>query len=472
MLFNSIAFMIFLPLVFSVYWVTPYKHRWIPLLIASYYFYMTWNIKYVVLILLTTGVSYMAAILLEKTDSRKGKRYICMAGIVLSFAVLFFFKYFNFLSESIVNCLRLFSIPAQSLTFKVILPVGISFYTFQTASYIIDTYKGIVPVEKHFGKYAVFVSFFPQLVAGPIERTANLLPEIKKHHVFSYENAVWGMKFIAWGFFKKLVIADNIASYINVVYNDVTNYSGFVLVFATVLFAFQIYCDFSGYSDIAIGVAKLFDISLTTNFRSPYFSASYREFWSRWHISLSTWFRDYVYIPLGGNRVSPIRRKKNLLVTFLASGIWHGANWTFVLWGGLHGIYQIIENAIKGRKSDRYKPLKVFITFCFVCFAWIFFRSNTVSDSFYIIGHLFKGITNPLQYVGNVVSVPGKTNLIKGMGGIIILLVFDYFSLNGDVWKKIGKCNVFIRNGIYFGLIFLILILRPSGTYEFIYSQF
>jgi D-alanyl-lipoteichoic acid acyltransferase DltB (MBOAT superfamily) len=472
MLFNSIAFMIFLPLTFSFYWMTHPKYRWIPLLIASYYFYMSWNIKYVFLILFTTGISYTAAILMEKTNSRKEKRYIGIAGIILSFTVLFFFKYFNFLSESIINCLRLFSIPARSITFKIMLPVGISFYTFQTASYIIDVYKGTIPAEKHFGKYAVFVSFFPQLVAGPIERTKNLLPEIKKHHIFSYENAVQGMKFITWGFFKKLVIADNIASYINAVYNDVTNYSGFVLVFATVLFAFQIYCDFSGYSDIAIGTAKLFDISLMTNFRSPYFSASYREFWSRWHISLSTWFRDYVYIPLGGNRVSSIRRKKNLLVTFLASGLWHGANWTFVLWGGLHGIYQIIENAMRRREIGQHKPLKVFITFCFVCFAWIFFRSNTVSDSFYIISHLFKGMTNPLQYVSNILSVPGKINLIKGIGGIVILLVFDYFSLKYDVWEKIKKCNVFMRNAIYFGLIFMILILRPSGTYEFIYFQF
>jgi D-alanyl-lipoteichoic acid acyltransferase DltB (MBOAT superfamily) len=433
---------------------------------------MSWNIKYVCLILFITCISYIAAILIEKTNDRKNKRFICGLGVFLSFVVLFIFKYFNFLSESIINCLHFFSIPVQGVTFKFMLPVGISFYTFQAVSYIIDVYKSTISAEKHFGKYAVFISFFPQLVAGPIERTKNLLPEIKKCHAFSYENAVQGMKFIAWGFFKKLVIADNIALYINVVYNNVKNYSGFVLVFATVLFAFQIYCDFSGYSDIAIGTAKLFDISLMTNFRSPYFSASYREFWGRWHISLSTWFRDYVYIPLGGNRTSSIRWKRNLFAAFLASGLWHGANWTFVLWGGLHGIYQIIENTIKRKEISRYRPLKIFITFCFICFAWIFFRSNTISDSLHIVSHLFKGITSPLQYIGKITNVQGKINLVKGICGIVILLLFDYFSLKHDIWQEIRKCNVFIRNSIYYGLVFIILVLRASDTYEFIYFQF
>jgi D-alanyl-lipoteichoic acid acyltransferase DltB (MBOAT superfamily) len=289
--------------------------------------------------------------LIEKTPDRKKKKIVMLLGVMSGLTVLFFFKYFNFLSISVVNLLNLFT-PVNKVTINVLLPVGISFYTFQTLSYVIDVYKGEIAAEKHFGKYAVFVSFFPQLVAGPIERSINLLPEVKKRHVFNCENAVLGIKLITWGFFKKLIIADNMALFVDTVYNNVTVCSGFALILATMFFAFQIYCDFSGYSDIAIGVAKLFDVKLMINFKNPYFSASMREFWSRWHISLSTWFRDYVYIPLGGGRVSPARKKFNLIVTFLASGLWHGANWTFVLWGALHGVFQIMEGGKKDGKTE------------------------------------------------------------------------------------------------------------------------
>jgi D-alanyl-lipoteichoic acid acyltransferase DltB (MBOAT superfamily) len=365
--------------------------------------------------------------------------------------------------------------PMDAVTLNVLLPVGISFYTFQTLSYVIDVYKGETPAEKHFGKYAVFVSFFPQLVAGPIERSKNLLPEIKKHNVFNYENAVLGMKFITWGFFKKLVIADNIAQYVDFVYNNIRNYTGFVLLFATVLFAFQIYCDFSGYSDIAIGVAKLFNIKLMTNFKSPYFSASLREFWNRWHISLSTWFRDYIYIPLGGNRVSPLKKTRNLMATFLISGLWHGANWTFVLWGGIHGIYQKFEGGLIHTKKQRNGIcwiLNVLLIFLFVCFAWIFFRANTISDALYIITHLFSGLKNPKAYLLTIKPVPGKLGVIKGFLGIILLLVFDYLSLKTDVWERIKKLNIIIRYSLYFGLIFSILLLMNTGSHEFVYFQF
>ena len=319
MLFNSLSFAIFLPIVFILYWSFPHRFRWLILLVASYYFYMSWNIKYVVLILATTFVSYVTALLLEKTNNLKVKRVLLALAATISLGILFFFKYFNFFQENVITLLNAFAIQLHPTTLKLLLPVGISFYTFQTLSYVIDVYKGTISAEHHFGKYAAFISFFPQLVAGPIERTSNLLPQIKAEHHFDYNKASYGMKLMVWGFFKKLVIADVFASYVDTVYNTPHAFKGFSLVLATFLFTIQIYCDFSGYSDIAIGSAKLLDIDLMQNFNSPYFSASIKEFWSRWHISLSTWFRDYVYIPLGGNRKGKLRTNLNLFFTFLVS---------------------------------------------------------------------------------------------------------------------------------------------------------
>jgi D-alanyl-lipoteichoic acid acyltransferase DltB (MBOAT superfamily) len=328
------AFAIFLPIVFIVYWALPHKCRWLLLLAASYYFYMSWNPKYVFLILFTTVISYSAARLLEIMESKKKKTWILAGTAVLCLGVLFLFKYFNFISESVTDFLSLFAIQLNPITLNLILPVGISFYTFQTLSYVIDVYKGDVQAEHHFGYYAVFISFFPQLVAGPIERTGNLLPQIKGEHKFDYDQAAYGLKLMAWGYFKKLAIADVVSVYVDAAYSSLGTCTGFDLLAAIFFFTIQIYCDFSGYSDIAIGTAKLLGIDLMTNFKSPYFSTSIKEFWSRWHISLSTWFRDYVYIPLGGNRCSKVKRDRNLLITFLTSGLWHGANWTYVVWGG------------------------------------------------------------------------------------------------------------------------------------------
>ncbi len=332
MLFNSLAFAIFLPIVFGLYWALPHRLRWAVLLLSSCYFYMSWNAKYIILILFTTIVSYISAILMERFSLKR--KVLLLLTLSVSLGILFIFKYFNFVSESFSQICRLLSIPIHSVTLKLILPVGISFYTFQTLSYVIDVYKGKVKAEHHFGKYAAFITFFPQLVAGPIERTENLLHQINEKHFFDYEQAAYGMKLMAWGFFKKLVIADNLAVFVDLIYGNVSSYQGFSLILATVFFSIQIYCDFSGYSDIAIGTARLFGIELMTNFRSPYFSGTVKEFWSRWHISLSTWFRDYIYIPLGGNRKGRIRQYTNLMITFFASGAWHGANWTFLMWGG------------------------------------------------------------------------------------------------------------------------------------------
>ena len=480
MLFNSFSFAIFLPIVFALYWVLPHKLRWIILFIASYWFYMSWNPKYVVLILLTTLVSFFAAIVIERQDSKKKRKTTLIISSVICLGVLFFFKYFNFFSESVAEILKLFTLKTDPYILKLLLPVGISFYTFQTMSYVIDVYKGKVPAERHFGIYATFISFFPQLVAGPIERTENLLPQIKSKKTFDYSSATYGLKIMAWGYFKKLIVADTISQYVAPVFEEPQAFGGFSFFIGVLLFTFQIYCDFSGYSDIAVGVAKLLGINLMTNFKSPYLSQSVREFWSRWHISLSTWFRDYVYIPLGGNRVSSLRNSLNLLVTFLVSGLWHGANWTFVVWGGIHGVAQITEKRLfKSHDSKTGSArwiLKTFIVFCFCVITWLFFASQSLSDAIYIIKHVFDGISaGPMTYIATGFKNLGldKVTLAFLSVSIILLMVYDYFSLKRDVITIISSQKTYIRWGVYVLFILWIIISLPSvAATEFIYFQF
>ncbi len=479
MLFNSFSYAIFLPIVFILYWLLPHKYRWLLLFIASYYFYMSWNIKYVVLILFTTFVSYLSAILVEQQDTKKKKKFILTVTALLCLGVLFFFKYFNFVSESIVSVLSLFSIKLHPLTLKLLLPVGISFYTFQTLSYVIDVYRGDIKAEKHFGYYATFIAFFPQLVAGPIERTSNLLPQIKAKHEFDYNKATYGLKLMAWGFFKKMVIADGLSTYVSAIYDALFKFKGFSLLLATLFFAIQIYCDFSGYSDIAIGSAKLLGIDLMTNFKSPYFSQSIKEFWSRWHISLSTWFKDYIYIPLGGNRVSKLRCSFNLIVTFLASGLWHGANWTYVIWGGIHGLGQAIENLLlpKGKLKSKgfIKFIRIVLVFIFVSFTWIFFVSNTLADANYVLTNWYKGIGFLSSYISNgfVDMGLGGTNFLFLIPSLLLLGVYDYFSVNNDVISCVSNKSLIVRWIIYvLFIVWLIISLPYSNLNEFIYFQF
>lgn len=337
MLFNSVAFAIFLPIVFILYWILPAKSRWILLLAASYYFYMGWNAKYIVLIFAVTVISYICAIIIEKIHDTRIKKMCILLSAFTILGILFLYKYFNFFFNNLTIIADKFSIKLNPYVLKLVLPVGISFYTFQTLSYIIDVYRGEIKAEKHFGYYAAFVSFFPQLVAGPIERASNLLPQIKKEHDFKYEKASYGAKLMAIGYFKKIVLADTLAQYVDTVFSDVYSYHGFTLFLTSLFFTVQIYCDFSGYSDIAVGTAKMFGIDLMDNFNSPYFSVSMHDFWRRWHISLSSFFRDYVYIPMGGSRCGKIRNMINLLATFLLSGLWHGASWNYIVWGGFMG---------------------------------------------------------------------------------------------------------------------------------------
>lgn len=442
---------------------------------------MSWDIKYVLLIFSTTLVSYTCARLVEQSSNNKIKKCFMGLALIFSLGILFLFKYFNFFSSNFCLILNKLSIKLNPTTLNLILPVGISFYTFQTLSYVIDVYRGEVKAEHHLGKYATFISFFPQLVAGPIERSRNLLPQINNEHSFHYDKATYGMKLMTWGFFKKLVVSDTLAIYADNIYKDITSFSGFSFVLATFFFSLQIYCDFSGYSDIAIGTAKLFDIDLMTNFKSPYYSASIKEFWSRWHISLSTWFRDYIYIPLGGNRCSKIRHSLNLLITFLVSGFWHGASWTYIFWGGIHGITQIIENMLPVSKKKTgvkyYLKLwsSILVVFIVSNIAWVFFRAPALADAFYILRHSLSGIANFPYYIikgfkdcGIYGSMP-----IRLIFMFFLLFSFDFFNLNNDFIQTISKKSVIIRWSAYIFIVLVILFLSPAGSEkEFIYFQF
>lgn len=478
MLFNSRHFGLFLPAVFMIYWLLHDKFRWLVILASSYYFYMSWNVKYIVLILFTTVISYFAAILLERFNDNKTLKKCILALTLLScLGVLFTFKYFNFFSHTFTDFMRLFAIELHPVTLRFLLPVGISFYTFQTLSYVIDVYRENIKPERHFGYYAAFVSFFPQLVAGPIERTNNLLPQIKAHHEFNYEQAAYGLKLMAWGFFKKIIIADCVAKYSDRVFNNVYNYKGFALVLAAFFFTIQIYCDFSGYSDIARGCAKLFGIELMQNFKSPYFSSSIKEFWSRWHISLSTWFRDYVYIPLGGSKVSRSRHYINLMITFMISGLWHGANLTFIIWGAFHGLVQVIEKIFAHYShNENHHALRVFITFVFALFSWIFFRANNYRDAVYIFTNLFSGITDIKAYfITNGYDCLEIHNFIalRILFTLLILAVWDYLSLRHDVIQSLTSCkNFFARYAFYFVIVTVLILLNSSGSIQFVYFQF
>lgn len=479
MLFNSWQFGVFLPIVFALYWSVPQRFRWALILASSYWFYMSWNVKYVVLILFTTLISYMAAIFLERYQNVRVKKFILAFTLISCLGVLFVFKYFNFFAGAFVDFMNLFALKLHPVTLKLLLPVGISFYTFQTLAYVIDVYRGNVKAEKHFGVYAAFISFFPQLVAGPIERTNNLLPQIKAAPDFDYSQATYGMKLMTWGFFKKLCVADVVAVYSDRVFNDVYNYRGFALVLAVFFFTVQIYCDFSGYSDIARGCAKLFGINLMENFRSPYFSASVREFWSRWHISLSTWFRDYVYIPLGGNRCSKLRRNMNLMITFIVSGLWHGANWTFLAWGAVHGLAQIIENAFLPKNFEPHgimRGVRVIFTFAFVMLAWVFFRANTIGEAFYVLENIFTGINNIRMYLigaGYQAIAIARESKFGILIAVLVLILWDWLSVKRDIIAQISmNKSAVLRYAFYFVLLSAVLFLKATDTTEFVYFQF
>ncbi|MFH0758089.1 MAG: MBOAT family O-acyltransferase [Bacteroidota bacterium] len=480
MLFNSLNFIFFFPIVVAAYFALNPKYRWILLLIASYYFYMCWNYKYIVLIMFSTVVDYVAGILMYKWQDQKFRKLLLLGSLGTNLGLLFFFKYFNFFGDTINTLFEPFNIFAEVPTYHFLLPVGISFYTFQTLSYTIDIYRRKQVPEYHFGRFALFVSFFPQLVAGPIERSVNLMPQFREIHTFNYQRVKEGFLLMVWGFFKKVVIADRLAEYVNLVYNHPGDYGGLQNIIATFFFSFQIYCDFSGYSDIAIGAALIMGYRLMTNFRRPYFSLNIREFWQRWHISLSTWFRDYVYISMGGNRVVKWRYYYNLFITFLVSGLWHGAEWTFVIWGALHGFYLVFAiwtarirergNRLLGisRSPHLYRVTQILVTYVLVYFAWIFFRANNTADAFSIIASTFKfgngQLINLFHY---------KADLGIGLISIVFLLVVEYFEEYHGLYREyLLKLPRIWKWTILGTMIILILILGVWQGADFLYFQF
>lgn len=423
--FNSLHFILFFAVVFLLYWALPPRVRWMVLLAASYYFYLCWNVLHGLLIFGTTLLSYCAALRIAAAAKLYLKRIWLIGTLVVCLGVLFFFKYFNFLADTAVSLLGLFGLTLSPLSLRILLPVGISFFTFQTLSYVIDVYRGSVPAERHFGYYALFVSFFPQLVAGPIERPQNLLPQLKAPHCLNAEDAREGLKLLCVGFFRKVLAADFFAAFADAVYGAPESANGLAVLIATLLFAAQIYCDFAGYSEIAAGCARLLGIRLMRNFDRPYSAVTIRDFWRRWHISLTSWFTDYLYIPLGGNRRGLPRQCAATLFVFLVSGLWHGAAWTFVLWGGLHGLFLVtsllLSRLRRQQRSARGKlsqTLSRLLTLALVCFAWIFFRAESLSDLGVLLSRLFTA------WEGNIFLQAGTVLGLSGLDVIQIVLLF------------------------------------------------
>ncbi len=494
MVFNSFGFLIFFPLVILLYRILPLKIRWIMLLAASYYFYLSWQPDLIYLILFTTVVSYLCSIGIERVYTKKAKKALMLIAVIASLSVLFFFKYFNFLSENVINLVNLIGIPVDSFSLNLILPVGISFYTFQTLSYVIDVYRGSIKAEKHFGYYALYVTYFPQLVAGTIERPENLLPQLRKKNPFcAYETAM-GLKMMLVGFFKKIVVADQISKYVNAVYNnadslDANLVNGFTVALATVLFAVQIYCDFSGYTDIAIGCAKCMGISLMQNFNNPYTAINIKDFWRRWHISLTSWFTDYVYIPLGGSRCSKFKHYRNIFIVFLVSGIWHGAAWTYIFWGVLHGVYQIVGNLTQKPRSAFWKKIGVneknywFLwakrigTFALVCFAWMFFRANSLGDLVILIKQLFTGWSGVSISASMAALEMTLLNAVTAAFTIFAINQLDkQINLKVDDLRK-DQYTTVERSGAYITLCWTVaaawlILLSTNAASSFIYFQF
>ena len=488
MLFNSLPFLIFFPIVLTLYFLFPYKFRWILLLIASCVFYMYWKPEYIILLLIPTLVNYIAGITMSKAEDPLRRKTYLILSLASSLSVLFIFKYLHFIGESLNGLLQLFHISYHLPLLNFLLPIGISFYTFKTMGYAIDVYRGVIKPEKHFGLFALYVTFFPQLLAGPIERAAHLIPQFYKKYDFEDRRVIDGLKLMAWGFFKKMVIADKVSIVVDQVYNHPTEYTGIPLIVATVFFAFQIYCDFSGYSDIAMGAAQLMGFNLMDNFNRPYSSKSVSEFWRRWHISLSTWFRDYVYISLGGNRVVRWRWYYNLFVTFLLSGLWHGANWTFLVWGALHGFYILFsiwtqrerKKIVQWVHLDRFPAfhgaLKVVITFTLICFGWIFFRAKSISDAFYIVTHLFVGLGS-LSHIkvsaNNLFSLGlGRFDFYIVLVSIGLMELVHGIERKGDVRHLFSGKPILLRWTFYYLLILFIIFFGAYDDQVFIYFQF
>lgn len=499
MLFNSIHFLVFFPIVIIVYFLIPAKQRYLWLLFASYYFYMCWNVKYVLLLLFSTAVTYGSGWLMghfedalaDSPDKAIKYKKWCVAGCFsLNLAILFLFKYFDFAINNINRVLEKCNLSLITPTFDVILPVGISFYIFQALSYTMDVYRKEISPEKNFLRYALFVSFFPQLVAGPIERSKNLLSQLRDEHSFDFENMRTGLLIMLWGYFQKLVLADRIAIVVDQAYGDVKAYPGGYLLLASVLFAVQIYCDFSGYSMIAIGSAKVMGFTLMENFNCPYLARTVSGFWKRWHISLTSWFRDYLYIPLGGNRKGTARKYINMMIVFIVSGLWHGAAWTYIVWGFLNGIFQVVGIMTRKHrdrfyakmglhtKSIGHSCLQIISTFILVDITWIFFRARSIGQAFYVIKSIFTVHNGWILFDGSLYTL----GLNRKEFWLMLLAIGILFA--GDLLKEcrvrmialITSEDLWCRWLIYICSAIFILVFGVWGAgYDaqaFVYFQF
>lgn len=475
MLFNSLEFLLFLPTVFFLYWFV-FKNQLraqnVLLLVASYIFYGWWDWRFLSLIIASTFLDYFVAIQLGKTAISKKRKLLLGISLVGNLGMLGFFKYYNFFVSSWIEAWSSVGISMEASTLNIILPVGISFYTFQTLSYTIDVYRKEMEPTKNFIDFAAFVTFFPQLVAGPIERASHLLPQFYKNRTFDYQNAVDGVKLIIWGMFKKVVVADNCAFFVNKIFENPEAYSSGELFVGMVFFAFQIYGDFSGYSDIAIGLSKLFGFDLMVNFKFPYFSRDIAEFWRRWHISLSTWFRDYIYIPLGGSKGTQWFQIRNVMIIFLVSGFWHGANWTYVVWGLFHALmflplllFNVNRSHLITKSYGWLDFAKIGVTFFVVCIGWVFFRSDSIADAFQYLAHMFE-----LKSLGLSLFYKTNANL---MIFVLSVLSVGILSMQELLWvikkRDLPKISAF-------GALLLVLLIFFMGSFknqmDFIYFQF
>jgi D-alanyl-lipoteichoic acid acyltransferase DltB (MBOAT superfamily) len=484
MLFNSVPFLFFFTIVTILYFSIPYGFRWILLLFASYMFYTGFRPEYLLLIILLTFGSYFSALQMGKEAIPSKRKKILLFCLAFHLGILFIFKYYNFFNSSLRGLFGHFDLLYGLPSLPFLLPVGLSFFTFKSLSYAIDVYRREQVPEQHLGRLGLYIAFFPQLLAGPIERAKRLLPQFYERHDFDYQRVSDGLKLMLWGLFQKVVIADNLAPLVDAVYNHPTHFQGASLMLATLFFTFQIYCDFAGYSDIAIGAAQVLGFRTMDNFNRPYFSKSIQEFWRRWHISLSTWFRDYLYFPLGGNRVSVPRWYLNLFVVLLICGLWHGANWTFLIWGGIHGFFLVFAAFTQGvrnrvhqamglnRVPKLQKTLKGLITFFLVCLAWIFFRANNISDGLYIVSHLWTGWGG--FSAGALVPFEGvlKFNLVIGVVSTGILLIIHFLQGEDYFSHWLSQKRMVWRWSVYYSMILAILLFGPSQSKEFIYFQF
>lgn len=484
MLFNSLQFLIFFIVITISYFVVPYNKRWLLLLAGSCYFYMAFVPIYILILGFTIVVDYFAGILIENARVKR-RNFFFSLSLIANVGVLAVFKYYNFINENFSYLLHGFGLPNPIPHLSILLPIGLSFHTFQAMSYTIEVYRGRQQAERHFGIYALFVMFYPQLVAGPIERPQNLLHQFRENHEFNYDRVTSGLRLMAWGLFKKVVIADRLAIIVDNVYNNPQQHNSLDLIIATLFFTFQIYCDFSGYSDIAIGAARVMGFKLMTNFNRPYHSRSINEFWKRWHISLSSWFRDYLYISLGGNRVTIPRWYLNLFIVFLVSGLWHGASWTFIIWGALHGFYVVSGRITRDLRAKFAKLfhlskaplLSVLITFTLVSFAWIFFRANDEKAAIYISTHIFTGLPEAFrllashQYNINNLS-SSKEELALSVLLVIFLETVHYTQRKVNIHEKFLQKPAYLRWGVYCCWIFAIFAFGVFKERQFIYFQF